>query len=158
MNYWLMKSEPDTFGIDDLIQRDQQTEPWDGVRNYQARNMMRDAMKLGDQVFFYHSNCKEAGIVGIMEVVKEGYPDDSAFNPDDKHYDPKSDPAKPRWIRVDVKYIRRLSRTITLKELKTKTELTDFTLLRAGNRLSIMPVSKTQWDFILSLELSKNER
>jgi predicted RNA-binding protein with PUA-like domain len=93
-----------------------------------------------------------------MEVVKEGYPDDSAFNPDDKHYDPKSDPAKPRWIRVDVKYIRRLSRTITLKELKTKTELTDFTLLRAGNRLSIMPVSKTQWDFILSLELSKNER
>ena len=158
MNYWLMKSEPDTFSIDDLMQRPQQTEPWDGVRNYQARNMMRDDMKLGDKVFFYHSNCAEVGIVGIMEVAKEGYPDGSAFNPDDKHFDPKSDPAKPRWIRVDVKYVRQLSRTITLKELKTKVELADFTLLRAGNRLSIMPVSKTQWDFILSLESSTNER
>jgi len=152
MNYWLMKSEPDTFSIDDLAQRPQQTEPWDGVRNYQARNMMRDAMKLGDQVFFYHSNCTEAGIVGIMEVAQESYPDDSAFNPADKHYDPKSDPTKPRWFRVDVKFIRRLSRTITLKELKTKAELADFTLVKQGNRLSIMPVSQMQWDFILALE------
>jgi predicted RNA-binding protein with PUA-like domain len=152
MNYWLMKSEPDTFGIGDLAQRPQQTEPWDGVRNYQARNMMRDAMKLGDQVFFYHSNCAEAGIVGIMEVVKEGYPDSSAFDPEDKHFDPKSDPAKPRWMRVDVKFVRRLTRVITLKELKTKTELSDFTLIRQGNRLSIMPVTAEQWTFILSLE------
>ena len=152
MNYWLMKSEPDTFSIDDLINRPEQTEPWDGVRNYQARNMMRDAMKLGDRVFFYHSNCTEAGIVGIMEVAKEGYPDASAFDPDDKHFDSKSDATKPRWMRVDVRYIRHLTRTITLKELKLKPELADFTLLKNGNRLSIMPVSQTQWEFILSLE------
>ncbi len=152
MNYWLMKSEPDSFSIDDLMQRPEQTEPWDGVRNYQARNMMRDAMKLGDLVFFYQSNCTETGIVGIMEVVKEGYADFSAFDIDDKHFDAKSDPTKPRWIRVDVKYIRKLSRTITLKELKLKAELADFTLLKNGNRLSIMPVTQAQWDFILALE------
>lgn len=152
MNYWLMKSEPDSFSIDDLIARPEQTEPWDGVRNYQARNMMRDAMKCGDLVFFYHSNCADAGIVGIMEVVKEGYADFSAFDVDNKHFDPNSDPAKPRWMLVDVKFVRRLSRTITLKELKTKTELADFTLLKNGNRLSIMPVSSEQWDFILTLE------
>jgi len=152
MNYWLMKSEPDTFSIDDLESRPEQTEPWDGVRNYQARNMMRDDMKLGDRVFFYHSNCVEAGIVGMIEVVKEGYPDCSAFDVNDPHFDAKSDANKPRWMRVDVKYVRKLSRTITLKELKTKAELTDFTLVRNGNRLSIMPVSQAQWDFILSLE------
>ncbi len=152
MNYWLMKSEPDTFGINDLINRPLQTEHWDGVRNYQARNMMRDDMKLGDQVFFYHSNCAEPGIVGIMEIVKEGYPDFTAFDPDDKHFDPKSDPAKPRWIMVDVKYIKTLSRTISLKELKAQTHLADLALLRRGNRLSIMPISKTEWEFILALE------
>jgi predicted RNA-binding protein with PUA-like domain len=152
MNYWLMKSEPDSFSIEDLMQRPAQTEPWDGVRNYQARNMMRDAMKLGDLVFFYQSNCTEAGIVGIMEVVKEGYADFSAFDVDDKHFDAKSDPTKPRWMLVDVKYVSKLARTITLKELKLKPELADFTLLKNGNRLSIMPVTKAQWDFILSLE------
>lgn len=152
MNYWLMKSEPDSFSIDDLMQRFEQTEPWDGVRNYQARNMMRDAMKCGDLVFFYQSNCPDAGIVGIMKVVKEGYADCSAFDPDSKHFDANSDPAKPRWMLVDVQYVRRLSRTITLKELKTKSELADFTLLKNGNRLSIMPVSQAQWDFILALE------
>jgi len=152
MNYWLMKSEPDSFSIDDLMQRPEQTEPWDGVRNYQARNMMRDVMKLGDLVFFYQSNCTEAGIVGIMEVVKEGYPDFSAFDVDDIHFDAKSDPNKPRWILIDVKYVRKLSRTITLKELKLKAELADFTLLKNGNRLSIMPVTQAQWDFILALE------
>lgn len=152
INYWLMKSEPDAFGISDLCNKPQQTEHWDGVRNYQARNMMRDEMKRGDQVFFYHSNCDEPGIVGIMEVVKEGYPDFTAFDPHDKHYDPKSDPAKPRWMMVDVKYVKTLSRTITLKELRLKTELADLALIRVGNRLSIMPVSKAQWDFILSLE------
>lgn len=152
MNYWLMKSEPDAFGIDDLINMPEQTEHWDGVRNYQARNMMRDEMKVGDQVFFYHSNCKVPGIVGVMEVVKEGYPDFTAFDPDDKHFDPKSNPDKPRWIMVDVKFVRKLSRTISLQELKDKAELADLALVRRGNRLSIMPVSAQQWDFILSLE------
>jgi len=152
MNYWLMKSEPDAFGINDLQQKPNQTEHWDGVRNYQARNMMRYDMKIGDQVFFYHSNCAVPGIVGIMEVIREGYPDFSAFDPDDKHFDSKSDPANPRWFMVDVKFIRTLSRTITLQELKQKEQLTDLALVRRGNRLSIMPVSKQQWDFILSLE------
>jgi predicted RNA-binding protein with PUA-like domain len=152
MNYWLMKSEPDAFGIDDLYNKPKQTEHWDGVRNYQARNMMRDAMKLGDQVFFYHSNCEQPGIVGIMEVVKEGYPDFTAFDPDDSHFDPKSDPAKPRWMMVDVKFVRTLARTIGLRELKTKPELANMAVVRAGNRLSIMPVSADEWQFILDLE------
>ena len=156
MNYWLMKSEPDVFGINDLYKKPDQTEHWDGVRNYQARNMMRDAMKLGDQVFFYHSNCDQPGIVGIMKVVKEGYPDFTAFDPDDIHFDPKSDPAHPRWMMVDVKYIKTLSRTITLKELKLHPELTGTTLLRRGNRLSIIPVSEEEWHFILSLETAAN--
>jgi predicted RNA-binding protein with PUA-like domain len=141
MNYWLMKSEPNTFSIDDLIARPEQTEPWNGVRNYQARNMMRDGMQLGDLAFFYHSNCSDAGIVGIMEIVKTAYPDitDGDLQPS-------------RWVMVDVRYVRKFKRSITLKELKTKTELADFTLLKQGNRLSIMPVSKLQWDFILFLE------
>ena len=152
MNYWLMKSEPDVFGIQDLYQRPNQTEPWDGVRNYQARNMMRDAMKLGDQVFFYHSNCDEPGIVGIMEIAKEGYPDHTAFDPDDHHFDPKSDPANPRWIMVDVKFVRQFSRTIGLKELKARPELISMAVVRPGNRLSVMPVSAEEWAFILGLE------
>ena len=152
MNYWLMKSEPDTFSIADLASRPQQTEPWNGVRNYQARNMMRDDMKLGDLIFFYHSNCKEAGIVGIMTVAKEAYADESAFDSSSPYFDSKSDVTKPRWIMVDVKLVRTLTRTITLKELKTKAELVDFNLLKQGNRLSILPVSKAQWDFILALE------
>ena len=152
MNYWLMKSEPDTFGIDDLYNKPGRTEHWDGVRNYQARNMMRDDMKLGDQVFFYHSNCAVPGIVGIMEVVREGYPDFSAFDPDDPHFDPKSDPSHPRWMMVDVRYVRTLSRVISLKELKAYPELGDLALIRRGNRLSIMPVSAPQWDFIIGLE------
>jgi predicted RNA-binding protein with PUA-like domain len=152
MNYWLMKSEPDNFSIDDLEQRPLQTEPWNGVRNYQARNMMRDAMQPGDLIFFYHSNCAEPGIVGIMEVAKTGYPDDTALDPDSPYFDPKSSAINPRWFMVDVRFVRRFSRTISLKELKTKSALTDFTLLRPGNRLSIMPVEKAQWDFILTLE------
>jgi len=150
MNYWLMKSEPEEFGIDDL--KRVKTEPWDGVRNYQARNMMRDQMKKGDKVFFYHSNCAEPGIVGIMKVVKEGYPDPTAFDPEDKHYDPKSDPDNPRWIHVDVGYVRKLKRTIGLRELKTYRELEGMPLVRRGNRLSVMPVSEAEWEFILGLE------
>ena len=152
MNYWLMKSEPDAFGINHLKDRPKQTEHWDGVRNYQARNMMRDEMKRGDLVFFYHSNCETPGIVGIMEVAKEAYPDHTAFDPDDKHFDPKSDPAKPTWMMVDVKYVRTFARTISLTELKQKPELSGLALVRRGNRLSIMPVNKQQWDFILALE------
>lgn len=152
MKYWLMKSEPDVFGIDDLSNAPGMTEPWDGVRNYQARNMMRDDMKTGDLAFLYHSNCKEPGIAGIMEIVREGYPDLTAFDPDAKYFDPKSDPANPRWYRVDVRYVRKLKRIITLSELKELSEVTGLPLLRRGNRLSIMPVSRQQWKFILTLE------
>lgn len=152
MNYWLMKSEPETFGIDDLQRKPEQTEHWDGVRNYQARNMMRDDMQPGDLVFFYHSNCAEPGIVGIMQVVKAGYPDFTAFDPDNIHFDPKSKPEQPTWFMVDVKFVRKLARNITLKELKEKAELAELALLRRGNRLSIMPVGAAQWDFILGLE------
>lgn len=152
MNYWLMKSEPGEFSIDDLKQRPKKTEPWDGVRNYQARNMMRDEMRKGDQAFFYHSNCDEPGIVGIMQIIREGYPDPTAFDPDDKHFDPKSDPDNPRWYLVDVKYKRKFKRTITLPELREHRALQNMKLLQRGNRLSVMPVSKEDWDYILSLE------
>ena len=152
MSYWLMKSEPDVFGVDDLMKAPGKTEPWDGVRNYQARNMMRDEMKTGDQVFFYHSNCKEPGIAGIMKIVRAGYPDHTAFDPDEKYFDAKSDPDNPRWYMVDVKHMRKLKRVITLAELKSHPQLSDLPLVRRGNRLSIMPVSEKQWDFILSLE------
>ena len=152
MNYWLMKTEPDVFGIDDLIKMPKKTEHWDGVRNYQARNMMRDEMKKGDQVFFYHSNCKEPGIVGIAEVVKEGYPDFTAFDPEGKYYDPKSDPDNPRWYMVNIRYVRKLKRTITLAELKEKKPLNDMRLLVKGNRLSVMPVEKKHWDYIIKQE------
>jgi len=147
-----MKSEPEEFSIDDLAKRPRKTEPWDGVRNYQARNMMRDQMRKGDMVFFYHSNCDAPGIAGMMRVHKEAYPDPTAFDPEDKHYDPKSDPDDPRWFLVDVKYVRKLKRVITLSELKEHRELEALALVKRGNRLSIMPVTEDQWLFILSLE------
>ena len=152
MQYWLMKSEPGEFGIDDLERADASTECWDGVRNYQARNMMRDQMKKGDLAFFYHSNCATPGIAGIMEIVREGYPDATAFDPEDKHHDPKSDPANPRWFLVDVRFVRKLGRIISLSEMKEQRSLEGMLLLRRGNRLSITPVSKAHWDCILSLE------
>ena len=152
MNYWLMKSEPTAFGIDDLKNMPEQTEHWDGVRNYQARNMMRDQMKVGDQVFFYHSNCKIPGIVGIMEVVRESYPDHTAFDPQSKYFDPKSSPEKPRWFMVDIKYIRHTRRVIPLTELKDCEPLENMQLVRKGNRLSIIPVSADEWKIILRLE------
>lgn len=152
MNYWLMKSEPDVFGIEHLKALPNKTDHWDGVRNYQARNMMRDEMKKGDKVFFYHSNCKPPAIVGVMEVVKEGYVDHTAFDPDQKYYDPKSNPDNPRWYMVDVKHVRDLKREIPLDELKQYPELADMKLVQKGNRLSIMPVTKEEWDFILSIE------
>lgn len=153
MNYWLIKSEPDAFSIDDLKNCPGKKDHWDGVRNYQARNFMRDDMKKGDQVLFYHSNCKEPGIVGIAEIVSDAYPDHTAFDANEKYFDPKSDPENPRWLMVDVRYKRKTRRLIGLAELKSHAgELEDFALVRRGNRLSIMPVSKAHWDFILSLE------
>ncbi|GAB6909132.1 conserved hypothetical protein [Desulfosarcina cetonica] len=152
MNYWLMKSEPTAFSIDDLKNMPKQTEHWDGVRNYQARNMMRDQMKVGDQAFFYHSSCAVPGIVGMMEIVREGYPDHTAFDPQSKYFDDKSDPANPRWFMVDVKYIRHTKRVIPLAELKAHAALSDLPLVRKGNRLSMMPVSEDAWNYILQLE------
>lgn len=150
MSKWLMKSEPSTFSIDDLKRN--RREPWDGVRNYQARNFMRDDMRVGDAVFFYHSNCAEPGIVGLAKVASKPYPDPTQFDPDDAHFDPKSSRDKPRWILVDLAFTRRLKRTITLAELKTHPELADLALVRKGNRLSVMPVGDAEWDFILGLE------
>ncbi|MGB5305214.1 MAG: EVE domain-containing protein [Gammaproteobacteria bacterium] len=152
MKYWLMKSEPDVFGIDDLKAAPGKTEPWDGVRNYQVRNMMRDEMQPGDLAFFYHSNCKQPGIAGIMKITRAGYPDSTAFDPKKKYYDPKSDPDNPRWFMVDVKYVRHMRRVITLAELKDYPQLSDLPLVRRGNRLSVLPVTKQQWDFILAVE------
>ena len=147
---WLMKSEPDVYGIDDLS-RDG-SEPWDGIRNYQARNMMRDDMQMGDRVFFYHSNCDDIGIVGIAQVTSQAYPDPTQFDPKSRYHDPKSSDENPRWCLVDIGFVRKLKRTITLAELKDESELDGFALIRKGNRLSIMPVSDEHWDHILTLE------
>ena len=153
MSHWLMKSEPDAFSIDDLKSRPRKTEPWDGVRNYQARNFMRDDMKKGDLIFFYHSNCKVPGIVGVAEVASKPYPDPTQFDPDSKYHDPKSDPDDPRWILVDVRYKRHFRRVVSLSEIKDHAEaLGDFALIRRGNRLSIMPVTEQQWDYLLGME------
>ena len=154
MNHWLLKSEPDSFSIDDLAAKPRQTTAWDGVRNYQARNMLRESMKKGDTAFFYYSSCDVPGIAGIVRVVKEGYPDKSAFDPKDDHYDPESDPKRPRWFVVDVKLVRKFKRLITLDELRrhASDELSEMRLLQRGNRLSVTPVSKAEWEFILTLE------
>jgi predicted RNA-binding protein with PUA-like domain len=150
MTCWLMKSEPDVYSIDDLA-RDGR-EKWDGIRNYQARNMMRDDMKIGDEIFFYHSNCKEPGIVGVARVASEPYPDPTQFDKKSKYFDAKSSKDDPRWCLVDVEFVRKLTRNITLTELKAQKTLADMILTRKGNRLSIMPVSKKHWNKILSLE------
>jgi len=149
MRYWLMKSEPDAFSIDDL--KAVGVEPWDGIRNYQARNFMRDEMKKGDKVFFYHSSCAEPGIVGIMKVASEPYPDQTAFDSSAKYYDPKSDPENPRWILVDVKFVEKLHNPVLLSELKQVPELENMRLLKRGNRLSIMPVEESEWNCIMKL-------
>jgi len=153
MNYWLIKSEPEAFSIDDLAARPDRTEHWDGVRNYQARNFMRDGMQIGDRAFFYHSNCKPPGIVGICEVVSAPYPDHTAFDPQSKYFDPASDPGDPRWVMVDVRLVRRTRRLISLDEIKRHAgRLDGFPLIRRGNRLSVMPVAEEHWNFLLSLE------
>lgn len=153
MTYWLMKSEPDCFSIDDLAARPGQTEPWDGVRNYQVRNFMRDRMQVGDLAFFYHSNCAEPGIYGVMEIASTAYPDPTQFDPDEDHYDPASKPEEPRWLLVDVRYQRHFRRPVLLAELREHAEaLTGFKLIAKGNRLSVMPVMPEHWDYILALE------
>lgn len=150
MNHWLMKSEPDTFSIEDLDRVG--IEPWNGVRNYQARNMIRDQMHSGDLAFFYHSSCAIPAIAGIMEITSEAYPDSTAFDFSSPYYDPQSTAQNPRWYVVDVRFLRRLNRPITLQELKSHPALLDLPLLRRGNRLSVMPVKAQQWKYILSLE------
>jgi predicted RNA-binding protein with PUA-like domain len=150
--YWLMKSEPDVFSIDALHASPKRTTHWDGVRNYQARNFMRDGMKNGDEVFFYHSNCEVPAIVGIAKVVREAYPDHTAFDPDDPHFDPKSKPEAPAWLMVDIQFVRKLKRPVTLQELKAQPRLQSMALVRKGNRLSVMSVSDEEWQTVLEME------
>jgi predicted RNA-binding protein with PUA-like domain len=151
MKYWLMKSEPDDFSIDDLARV--RTEPWSGVRNYQARNFMRDGMKPGDGVLFYHSSCEVPGVVGIAEVASDAYPDPTQFNPKSDYHDPKSTREEPRWLLVDVAFKRKLKRTITLDEIRAQADrLGEFALTQRGTRLSVLPVTAAQWKLILSLE------
>lgn len=150
-NYWLFKSEPETFGIDHLAQCKDQTEPWNGVRNYQVRNSLRDDIQVGDLGFFYHSNCHPPGIAGIIRVVKAGYPDDSAWDVNSPYYDPKSTPQNPRWYMVDVKLVERFSALIPLHAIKQNPALETMQILRTGNRLSITSVTKAEWDAVLKM-------
>ena len=150
MRYWLMKSEPGDVSIDDLANFPDQSVDWYGVRNYQARNFMRDQMKLGDQAFFYHSNCDVPGIAGIVEIGKLAYPDRTQFDPKSHYFDPKSSPENPRWMNVDVKLVRK-TRLLSLKELRSYPELAHMRILQKGNRLSITPVDPREWEFIMEV-------
>ena len=153
MNYWLLKSEPTAFSLSDLEAAPDRTTPWEGVRNYQARNFLRDHLRLGDQALFYHSGASVPAIVGIVEIVRAGYPDETALDPSSPYHDPASTAQQPRWYQVDVRLVRRLRRAITLTELKQhRAILDDFLLLRRGNRLSVLPVTAAHWAFVLGLE------
>jgi predicted RNA-binding protein with PUA-like domain len=153
MRYWLMKSEPETFGIDDLAKAPKKRTRWDGVRNFQVRNMLRDEMKKGDLALFWHSSCDVPGAYGVVKIVKEGYPDPSALDREHRYHDPDSDPAEPRWFAVDVELVRRFETPITLATLKANAgRLDDMLVLRRGNRLSITPVTADQWRRVLALE------
>ena len=149
--YWLMKSEPDCFSLDDLQQMPNMTEHWDGVRNYQARNLMRDIIKVGDGVLFYHSNCKEPSIVGLAKVVREGYPDHTSLDPREKHFDPKSTVEKPIWFMVDVQYLCHLPHPLNRDALRQHPTLSGMDVLRKGNRLSVQPVTAEEWQTVLSV-------
>jgi predicted RNA-binding protein with PUA-like domain len=151
MRYWLFKSEPNVFGIHHLAKRLHQTEPWDGVRNYQARNFLRDDVQMGDLAFFYHSNCEPPGIVGVMSIVKTGYPDTTQFDPESRYYDPRATREKPIWYRVDVKLEQSFPRLISLAELKSHPALQSLWILRRGNRLSITPLTQSEWQAIYVL-------
>ena len=147
MRYWLMKSEPSDAGIDDVLAMPDRTVAWYGVRNYQARNFMRDQMRVGDKLFFYHSNCAEPGIVGLAEVARLAYPDQTQFDPDSKYFDPKATPQTPRWMNVDVRVVKK-TRLVGLAELRAQPELTQMRILQRGNRLSITPLDPREWAFI----------
>jgi predicted RNA-binding protein with PUA-like domain len=150
MRYWLMKSEPSDVSIDDLASMPDQTVAWYGVRNYQARNFMRDQMGIGDGVFFYHSTCEEPGIAGIAEVSKLAYPDATQFARENKYFDPKATPENPRWFNVDVRLVRK-TRLVGIKELRGYPELANMRILQKGNRLSITPIDPAEWDFIMGI-------
>jgi len=150
MRFWLMKSEPGDVSIDDLANFPDQSVDWYGVRNYQARNFMRDQMKLGDQAFFYHSNCDVPGIAGIVEISKLAYPDRTQFDPKHKYFDPKSTPENPRWMNVDVRLVRK-TRLLSLQELRSYPALANMRTLQKGNRLSITPVDPREWEFIMGI-------
>ncbi|MEF1256213.1 MULTISPECIES: EVE domain-containing protein [unclassified Vibrio] len=156
MAYWLFKTEPDTFSIDTL--RTQKVSCWEGVRNYQARNMMRDQIKMGDLVLIYHSSCKKVGVAGIAKVVREAYPDHFSFDPESDYYDPKSTPDSPRWVMVDIEFVRKTERLIPLSVMKAMPELENMPLVKKGNRLSIMPVSEQEWSAILDKEKLPSQR
>lgn len=149
MRHWLMKSEPDVFGIDDLERVGK--EPWDGIRNYQARNFMRDDMKVGDLALFYHSNAKPMGVVGLMRVSRESHPDHTAFDPEQKYFDPKSDPENPRWMMVEVEFVEKFPRVVTLKEMKENPRLEEMLVVRRGQRLSIQPVERHHFEEVLRM-------
>ncbi|GHB99293.1 EVE domain-containing protein [Cerasicoccus arenae] len=149
--YWLMKTEPDVFSFDDLKDRPHQTEPWDGIRNYQARNYMRDEMKIGDRILFYHSRCDPPGIVGVAEVVGEAVPDPSAWDPKSNYYDEKASPENPRWCMVSVRYFETFPRLVSLEELKADPKLSEMRVVQRGNRLSIMPVTKEEFDYVIKM-------
>lgn len=151
MNYWLFKSEPETFSIDDLHSRPKQTEHWDGVRNYQARNFLRDKIQVGDQAFFYHSSCSIPGIVGIVKIVKASYPDYTAWDPKSKYFDPASTSEKPRWFMVDIQFIKKFNHLVSLNEIKQHPILKKMIVAQKGSRLSITPVTPEEWKIILQL-------
>jgi len=148
MNYWLIKSEPDVFSFEDLKACIKQTEPWDGIRNYQARNFMRDDMRIGDLILFYHSNTNPPGVAGIAQVASKPYPDPTAFDKKSKYFDPKSDPKNPRWILVDVSFKADIVRQVSLEEMKSMPELVNMRALQRGNRLSIMPTTRSEFQAI----------
>ena len=151
MQYWLFKSEPNTWSWDDQLAKGSLGEEWDGVRNYQARNFIRDDMEIGDLSFFYHSNCDTPAIVGMMEIVTFAYPDHTAFDLGEKYYDPKSDPDNPRWFMVDVRLKKKFRRHVTLMKIRSERKLESMRLVQKGNRLSILPLTKREWNHILSM-------
>ena len=150
MRYWLMKSEPDEFSIDDLVRAPKQTTPWVGVRNYQARNYMRDAMRKGDRGFFYHSSCEVPGIAGIVEISRAAYPDETQFDRKSKQYDPAANRDNPRWFNVDVKFVKK-TRVVSIPELRGHKALKAMQVLQRGNRLSITPVTAAEWNAITEM-------
>ena len=149
--YWLLKSEPHAFSFDDLLSAEGRRTAWDGVRNYTARNTLRDDMKVGDGVLFYHSNTKPPGIAGVAKVVREGYPDPTQFDPDDAHYDPKASKDDPRWMMVDIQAVRALARYVELDELRAAPGLANMALVQRGQRLSVQPVRAAEWRQVLKL-------